>query len=244
MALKDEIKLSICIPVLDSHEVVRRQILHFEKFLKDDTEVIIVDDGSNPPLKCDTNINISIIYTHDTRPWTWALALNKGCKEARGEFLLIYGIDHIATEHLVDCARNCDGDRMAFSREFAVLDENGDFTQDKEVLATYGLPWERMNSSKKLTLGTHNGMFAMRKTVWEDMGGYREDFAGKDTPGAEENKFKKKWNRYMQKHPEIKYASVKPVLYMFPNGKFCGDANFNPFGLFHNLSRKPKTEKV
>lgn len=240
MASENSIKLSIVIPVLNSHEVVRRQVLHFDRFIKDDTELIIVDDGSEPEITSEPKPWLKILHTYDKRPWTWALAINKGTIEARGEFLLIYGIDHIATEHLVDCCRNCDGDRMSFSREFAVLDENGNFTQDMNVLAKYGLPWERMKSGKRLRLGTHNGMFCMRKTVWEDMGRYREDFAGGDIPGAEERKFKKKWNRYMEKHPEIKYASVKPILYMFPNGKFCGDADFNPFGLFHNLSRKPK----
>ena len=45
-------KLSIIIPVLNSHEIVRRQIEHFKKMdLPDDIELIIVDDGSDPPLE-------------------------------------------------------------------------------------------------------------------------------------------------------------------------------------------------
>ena len=45
-------KLSIVIPVLDSHEVLRRQLLHFDRMkLRRDTEIIIVDDGSDPPLE-------------------------------------------------------------------------------------------------------------------------------------------------------------------------------------------------
>ena len=40
-------KLSIVIPVLNSHEVVRRQCLHFAKMpLPDDVEVVLVDDGA------------------------------------------------------------------------------------------------------------------------------------------------------------------------------------------------------
>jgi len=47
-----KIKLSIIIPVLNSHEIVRRQIEHFKKMdLPDDIELIIVDDGSDPPLE-------------------------------------------------------------------------------------------------------------------------------------------------------------------------------------------------
>jgi hypothetical protein len=29
----------------------------------------------------------------------------------------------------------------------------------------------------------------------------------------------------------------RPTIYMVPNGRFCGDKNFNPFGLFHDLKR-------
>ncbi len=39
-------RLSIIIPVLNSHEIVRRQALHWEKLnLPDNIEIIIVDDG-------------------------------------------------------------------------------------------------------------------------------------------------------------------------------------------------------
>ena len=45
-------KLSIVIPCLDSHEVLRRQLIHFERMaLPEDTELILVDDGSNPPIE-------------------------------------------------------------------------------------------------------------------------------------------------------------------------------------------------
>jgi len=27
-------------------------------------------------------------------------------------------------------------------------------------------------------------------------------------------------------------------LLMFPNGQYCGDVDYNPFGLFHTLTRK------
>jgi len=51
-AEQDNIKLSIIIPVLNSHEIVRRQIEHFRKMnLSDDVELIIVDDGSVPALE-------------------------------------------------------------------------------------------------------------------------------------------------------------------------------------------------
>jgi len=52
MSEQDNIRLSIIIPVLNSHEIVRRQIEHFRKMnLSDDVELIIVDDGSIPSLE-------------------------------------------------------------------------------------------------------------------------------------------------------------------------------------------------
>ena len=59
-------KVSIVIAILDSHEIVRRQLLHFDKMrLPDDVEVIFVDDGSRPPLlkKGSLNFNFSLYYT-------------------------------------------------------------------------------------------------------------------------------------------------------------------------------------
>jgi hypothetical protein len=44
-------KLSIVIPVLDSHEIVRRQALYLGWLVGFDAEVILVDDGSNPPIE-------------------------------------------------------------------------------------------------------------------------------------------------------------------------------------------------
>jgi len=43
-------KCSVIIPVLDSHDVVRRQLLLFNEIVPEDFEVIIVDDGSEEGL--------------------------------------------------------------------------------------------------------------------------------------------------------------------------------------------------
>ena len=81
-------KISIVIPVLDSHEVVRRQLLYMDSFLQDDTEVIIVDDGSDVPLEnTSTHKNTKFFYTNDKRPWSWAPAVNRGSEIATGSML-------------------------------------------------------------------------------------------------------------------------------------------------------------
>ena len=32
----------------------------------------------------------------------------------------------------------------------------------------------------------------------------------------------------------------RPIIYMIPNGKYCGHKDFNPFDLFHDLPRKTR----
>jgi glycosyltransferase involved in cell wall biosynthesis len=94
-------KLSIVIPVLNSHEVVRRQLLHFFRIgLPGDTELILVDDGSDPPIENDFSNLARIHRTNDNRPWTWALARNAGARLATGDYLLMYDLDHIADRKL------------------------------------------------------------------------------------------------------------------------------------------------
>lgn len=53
------IKCSLIIPVLESYEAVRRQILYMNSLnLPDDFEVIIVDDGSRPPIMAQTIVEL------------------------------------------------------------------------------------------------------------------------------------------------------------------------------------------
>ncbi len=83
-------KVSVVIAVLNSHQVVVRQIRHFKRMrLPKDVEIILVDDGSNPPLNYETCglRNLRILYTNDKRPWTQGLARNMGAKVAKGEYL-------------------------------------------------------------------------------------------------------------------------------------------------------------
>ncbi len=232
-------KLSIVIPCLNSHEVLRRQFLYFERIgIPDDTEIIIVDDGSEPPLKYEGKLPVTIYATNDKRPWTWALARNKGARIAQGEYLLMFDIDHIITRELIDEARTFGGCKMQFLREFGVLKEDGSFTQDLETLVAYGFPKERFKD-RGLAMTPLPNNFVMRKDVYWDIGGYREDLFMKPYPQGEDRLFKKGWYIWERKTGEHVHP-YRPKIYMFPNGYLCGDVNFNPFGLFHNLSRANK----
>lgn len=237
-------KVSIIIPVLNSHEVVRRQVLYFEKMnLPDDVEVIMIDDGSDPPIEVTTSLkNFTLHATHDTRPWTWPLARNKGAELAQGEYLIMVDLDHIVSRAFIDAARGFDGDHIRIRREFAVLDEEGNLTQDHETLKAYGLSEERLRD-KGVFMPPHRNQFCMHRDLYKRMGGFREDRIGKPYPQREDGDFAKKW-RQMHEAGEIRdFDDIvgyehRPVLYMFPNGKYCGDVDHNPFGLFHKLSRK------
>lgn len=211
--------------------------------MSDDTELILVDDGSDPPLRDTKEIiecclrtggshSIHIHETNDTRPWTWALARNHGAKLAHGEYLLMYDLDHIITRKLLDFVRAFKGHKVQFIREFGVLDEMGRFTQDRDVLEAYGLPRE-----KGIGVGPLPNNFAMRKDLFWELGGYREDLVERPYPQGEDRLWKKTWYDYQRRTGNF-CDPHRPVIYVFPVGKLVGDVDHNPMGLFHNLSRK------
>lgn len=229
-------KLSIVIAVLDSHEIVRRQMLHLERIgLPQEVELIIVDDGSDPPLELPSWVRV--LRTNDHRPWTWALARNAGARQASGAYLLMTDIDYILPREAIGDAVAFEGDRMAFRRELAVLDENGVMTQELDVLRQYGATEERL---KKLRLPHHPNSFVMKKSLFFELGGYREDLVGRPYPQGEDSKFKEKWDEWRDAG-RVTSSEHLPMIYMFPNGKYCGDVDSNPFGLFHRLTRRTKT---
>jgi glycosyltransferase involved in cell wall biosynthesis len=238
------VKVSIIIPILNSHEIVRRQVLHFEKIgIPDDTEIILIDDGSTPPIEINTTLPIILHKTNDFREWTWPVARNVGAKLAKGEYFIMVDLDHIVTREFIDIVRNFTGDHVRINREFAVLDENGDLTQDRDVLEKYGLP-----KNKPLQFNPHRNQFAIHRDLYFKMGGFREDRIGLPYPQREDGDFARQW-RLLYEAGEIRdYDDLvgydkRPILYMFPNGKYCGDVDFNPQGLFHTLTRKTKANR-
>lgn len=211
--------------------------------LPDDTELIMVDDGSDPPIEVQTTLkNFTLIHTHDYRAWTWPLARNRGAKKAKGDYLLMVDLDHIISRGFIDCVRNSDVDHIRVNREFAVLDSAGNLTQDRATLLAYGLTPERLDT-KGVKFTPHRNQFAMHKDLYWKLGGFREDRIGKPYPQREDGDFAKKWRQMYEKGEIRDFDDVvgyehRPILYMFPNGKYCGDVDHNPFGLFHTLTRK------
>ncbi len=237
-------KISIIIPVLNSHEVLRRQLLHFDKMgIPEDVEVIIIDDGSIPRLRAEPRPWLTLHHTNDFRPWTWPVARNTGAKMAKGEYFIMVDVDHIITSDFIDIVRNFSGDHIRINREFAVLDEAGDLTQNRAVLEAYGLP--KHYSTK---FNPHRNQFAIHRDLYWKLGGFREDRIGLPYPQREDGDFARQWRLAYEKGEIRDYDDLvgydkRPILYMFPNGKYCGDVDHNPFGLFHTLSRKTEANR-
>jgi len=227
-------RLSIIIPVLNSHEALRRQLLHLQTVgLPDECELILVDDGCAPPIQNTSTMPVRIMRTCDYRDWTWALARNRGARFAKGEYLLMYDLDHIASRPLIDFVMESDCPRIQFNRELAALDENGALIQDREVLESeWGLLPE-----VPIQVEHHRNSFAMRRDLFWELGGYVEDRVNRPYPQGEDNLFWQKWLAYQEKNG-IEPPESTPPLYAFPVGRWCGDVDHNPFGLFHKLSRK------
>lgn len=247
--LGETMKLSIVTAVLNSHEVVRRQILHYSKMNlpNDSVEIIYVDDGSDVPIKTvPGSERITILETHDKRPWTQPTARNMGVKAASGEYLMLIDLDHIINQEVIDLLMSTDVDLVRFKRYVGVIDENGDFTQDAEVLKAYGLRSRYFRDGYRLP--AHGNTFAIRRGVYIGLGGVSERYCGTGTyPNREEVPFKRIINPMIESG-KVSYIGDdnRPSVYLIPNGKYCGDGNdkdYNPFGLFHTLNRDGRKTK-
>jgi hypothetical protein len=208
--------------------------------LPDDVEILFMDDGSDPPLELPEVVpkNFQLIPTNDFRPWTSSLARNRASKIARGSYFLMTDGDYILTKQAIEGARKFDEDRLGFRREFGVLDADGNLTQDHDVLLAYGLVPSRLKE-KGTKLPPHPNNFVMRAGLFHELGGYREDLIlGREYPQKEDSRFKRDLMRAIAKGKAVRSGQQRPTIYMFPNGQFCGDVDYNPFGLMHTLSRK------
>ena len=224
-------QLSIVIPVYNSHRVVRRQIKHFHSMgLPNDIEIILMDDGSDPPLKQyfpnwkEVN-NLYIYPTCDKRPWTQACAKNLGARIADGEYIFITDIDHILPKETIMEAYRFRGDKMVFSRHFAVLDNKGRVRTDIKTLRRYG------HKKPRRTTYQHTNTFCMKRKVFWDIGGYPEEDCD---VGRQDNRDDTHLHNRYKAHVRKGLASPAvqgPLTYVFPA---VAD---DPKGLFHNLDR-------
>jgi hypothetical protein len=202
--------------------------------LPDDIEIIIMDDESDPPLKVSENFstpnpyflkNLHIYRTGNKAPWTQALARNQSIEKAKGSMLLFTDIDHFFPRETIIAARNFTGDKMMFKRQFGILDENGQMIQNKKVLKIYGLKHNRLKR------GRHNNSFAIRKSVYKKLGGYKKRYWENRFHRSGDSSFYSRYER-MARKGIFKPSVTDHLIYTFPG------SNGDPLGLFHSLSRQ------
>jgi hypothetical protein len=220
--------VSIVVTVLDSHEVVHRQLEYLNRVCPTDMELILVDDGSVPEIPVpDCAFPVTVHRTHDPHPWTERQARRAGVALARSERLVCVDIDHIVTRALLEFVSGTAYDYIKFRRAFGTLDAQGVLHTDVDSVAAYGVPPERLRHR-----GTHlsppGNCYAMSKRLFQTLC----DSA---------------WTKRRLQHCVGSLARrgqctrcpgpERPLVYMIPNGRYAGELDGNPFGLFHHLSR-------
>ena len=231
-------KLSIIIAILNSHEVARRQVMHFRGMqLPDAVEILFMDDGSDPPLSFpDCLPNLRIYRMEQSGLWTQGIARMRGAQLARGEYILMTDIDHVISASAIQAALDFKGDKMVFPRQFAVLGPVGEIIQDTTSLFEFGLSCS-VYAGRGLNGGFHGNTFLMRKAAWEEMGGYDHDRirSGRHTMG-EDREFNWRWRRSVAAG-KYKPTVIGPIIYFYPLGRFHERKETNPCHLFHDSPR-------
>lgn len=231
---RHRVHCSIVFSVLESYQVVRDQLTYMQAILPENWEVVIVDDGSKPSIfeeLCKDEFlahvkipHIQIMETRDFSPWTQACGFNYGAFWARGDYLLMMAIDHFISTLMIEPINTFTGDKMVFPRLWGVLSDDGEVLTDRETLSDYGLPEKATDGT-----GAGAGIFLIKKTIWDLLGGYDERHCGKyGNDDVDINK------RYAELHRQGKAqrAVVGPPMYVYPNPR--ADVK----QIFHGLRRK------
>jgi glycosyltransferase involved in cell wall biosynthesis len=219
-------RLSLIVSVLESYEVVRRQLLHLGRILPADCELILVDDGSVPPLRATCEgvpapANFVLHATNDFRPWTQARARNAGADLARADRLVFFDVDHVLTADVLRACAEYPGDKLHWVRRPGVLDDSGRLVTDPITLVEYGMT----DPSPSI----HVNSFMIRRSLFRALGGYDERFAGRY--GGEDIDLNDRY-RQLCRRGVARPEGVDGAGYVFPNP--ARDVK----RLFHSLSRE------
>ena len=237
----DKMKVTIIISIFNSHEAARRQIEHFKKLnLPDDWEIIFMDNGSEPRLYFPDHglKNFNIYPTGIKIPWSQPYAKNVAAQIAKGEYLLITDADHFFPEDTIEYINNFTGDKLLFKRQFAILTEDGEISQNKHDLLKYGMKKDRYKR-RGVSNHQHNNSFVIKKRIFKELGGFKKKYWFSGIHDFEDSSFYTTCNRYARKGRCLPAEVTKFKILCFPG------THEDPIGLFHHLNRfgesKPKS---
>ena len=175
-------------------------------------------------------LKLSILKTNNFNPWTEHYARNVALKKAKGDKLICMDIDHIITKKLIDFVLNSDCDVVKFQRRFGVLDEGATLRTDRKTMIKYGALKSRIKKHG-CRIPPPGNVFAITKDLFLSV---------RRQPGKFWHILKK-----MARRDEISFCKTeeRPLVYMFPIGRYCGDIDADPLKLFHGLSRQTEAYK-
>jgi hypothetical protein len=154
-------------------------------------------------------------------------------------------IDHIISKEALEDVHCFKGDKMTFARHLAILDENGILRNDLDTLLQWDIDPIRYKI-KGLYAGTHGNTWAMKKELFDTLGGYNHSYChyGFHAPRrmGEDCYFNRVYGRYAAEH-KLTTTTGRPI-HIFPIGRYNKKGDNNPKGLFHKLSYEPVTQPM
>lgn len=169
--------ISIIINCYQAQAALDKQLASWSSFgpaLLKQLEFVIVDDGSSPAIKVDrtrlpADMRLVLARIEQDIPWNMPGARNLGALLARGQFLLLYDIDHFLPESAIE--------RL--------------LANSSALSATVNYKFSRTQDGEPINSPV-NCFLCSREGFWR-AGGYDEDFAGHY--GHEDSYFLRDWQR-------------------------------------------------
>ena len=230
-------KVALIFPVLQSYNVVERQVLYMNRLnLPDNWQVVFVDDGSIPPIDIRSVpfFNMKLVQTHDYRKWTQAKAVNFGVEHSDpSEYIWTLAIDHFISKENIDDVNNFTGDKMVFPRLFATLSDTGEVRTDELTLTKYG--WVEKERMKGKGTGAGYGVFVMRRDLWDMLHGYNMDRFADGGYGGDDVDISHRYGELCREGKATRHV-VGSHMYVYPS------AAYDAMEVFHDLRGRRKVK--